>query len=298
MNKKLIDLNKNNKWRKQIKARLIDYLKLESFDLNLTFFNGADALINFFALTVLKDKNVTYTDLNYNYATNQIINFSKSATKLKTSWNCDLGVRKIENKIDKNTDLIYITNPDNKLGTIFKKKYLLKIIRKNSDLLFIVDESYIDYRKNESLIDSNIPKNLIIIRTFSKFLNLENFRIAYFISSKNNSYNLEYKVPQYPISFSSIEKAFLQLNNCDAKEKIKKNNQIRKRIADSAKKLNLKFINSHTDFLSIKTGKIDSTLKDIPKTKKRVVNKNKYFRVKLNQYNKIIFKILSDNYSF
>lgn len=94
----------------------------------------------------------------------------------------------IKAKIDENTKVIFIANPNNPTGTWLKKAELfafLKGVPKN--IVVVVDEAYLEYVEEEQyasaieLIDE-LP-NLVVTRTFSKAYGLAGLRIGYGVSS-------------------------------------------------------------------------------------------------------------------
>lgn len=82
--------------------------------------------------------------------------------------------------------VVYICNPNNPTGTIYSQGTIEQLIRKFTDILFIVDEAYYEFTGNSShkLVLEN--ENIFITRTFSKAFALASFRIGYALSSSEN----------------------------------------------------------------------------------------------------------------
>ncbi len=86
-------------------------------------------------------------------------------------------------------DVVIIINPSYNSGTLYKNRYIQKIIEANPNTIFIIDESYIDYLllnnlfyySSKSLLYFN---NLFIIRSF-KIFNVYN-EINYILSNQDN----------------------------------------------------------------------------------------------------------------
>lgn len=89
---------------------------------------------------------------------------------------------KIYSSIDNNTKMIYICNPNNPTGDYINPKLLIEFAYKIKSYI-IVDESSIEYTNDKSLLDYKLPKNVIVLRTFSKAYGLANLRIGYMVSS-------------------------------------------------------------------------------------------------------------------
>lgn len=96
-------------------------------------------------------------------------------------------------KINDNTKLIFVCNPNNPTGNIMPKAdidYLIKNVPE--DVVIVLDEAYYDYAvKNPEYPDSleilkNRP-NTIILRTFSKVAGIAAVRVGYLLTSKEIS---------------------------------------------------------------------------------------------------------------
>lgn len=86
---------------------------------------------------------------------------------------------KLEKSINKNTRMVYICNPNNLTGIYEKSDDILKFARK-INIPIVVDESGIEFTGHRSLLEySNIPSNLLVVRSFSKAYGIANLRIGY-----------------------------------------------------------------------------------------------------------------------
>ena len=74
-----------------------------------------------------------------------------------------------------------LNNPD---GNVFDKEFLLEIINRNKDVLFIIDQSYKDFTLKETLNFKNDFNNLIIINSATKIFNIPGLRLGYIFSSE------------------------------------------------------------------------------------------------------------------
>lgn len=77
----------------------------------------------------------------------------------------------------------WITNPNPMIGKIFSKEDMEKLVMDRPDVLFIFDESAIDFVQNGdsySMLDlSQCVSNLIVIRSFSKLYGLAGLRVGF-----------------------------------------------------------------------------------------------------------------------
>ena len=109
--------------------------------------------------------------------------------------------------IDNNTKMIYITNPNNPLGTIISKDEMLDFLKLvPSDILVVVDEAYGEFvRDNKFESAINYIKeysNVCVLKTFSKAYGLAALRIGYIVADKSVINELE-KV-RVPFNVSTI----------------------------------------------------------------------------------------------
>lgn len=93
----------------------------------------------------------------------------------------------IKRRIDKNTKLIFIANPNNPTGTYVTKYELQDFIDEiPENLIMVLDEAYdtfIDVDDFPVSLKYINNKNLIILKTFSKAYGLAGLRIGYAIAS-------------------------------------------------------------------------------------------------------------------
>lgn len=82
--------------------------------------------------------------------------------------------------------MMYICNPNNPTGELISEKSICHLLDNNKDVLFVIDEAYIEF--SDGAIDHLVNEygNLVITRTFSKAFGLANFRIGYVVSSVDN----------------------------------------------------------------------------------------------------------------
>lgn len=93
-----------------------------------------------------------------------------------------------EEEINKNftpdIKIIFLCSPNNPTGNLLRKKDVLNLCQKYNSII-VVDEAYIDFAENSSLINEvqNCP-NLIVMRTFSKAWGLAGARLGYCIANE------------------------------------------------------------------------------------------------------------------
>jgi len=102
-------------------------------------------------------------------------------------WKYDLD--EILARINQNTKIIFICNPNNPTGTVVTSEELINFLDKVPNNIHVVlDEAYIEYiDDNDYLTGVELFKrsySIIVVRTFSKFYGLAGLRIGYAIAKK------------------------------------------------------------------------------------------------------------------
>ena len=86
--------------------------------------------------------------------------------------------------------VVYIANPNGINGHVFDQDEVKYILNKSK--LLILDEAYIDYTSQPSLIEYESKyENVVVIRTFSKSLNIPGARCGFCIGSENLISNIQ-----------------------------------------------------------------------------------------------------------
>ena len=84
--------------------------------------------------------------------------------------------------------IIFIPNPLANIGTLIQKDKLIKIIKSLPNTIIVIDEAYIEFVdfKNSLISELNKYKNLVILRTFSKFFGLAGIRLGFIFTHFKN----------------------------------------------------------------------------------------------------------------
>lgn len=164
-------------------------------------------------------------------------------------------------KVNKNTKIVFIANPNNPTGTYNSeqelKDMLNYLLQKKLYPIVVIDEAYYEYAKMlsdypNSLAIRKIYPNLLILRTFSKIYGLAGLRVGYGISRKEIISELDRVRPPFNVSVVAQyvaakvlddEKHIQQSLAVVVNEKIYLYNEL--------KKLGLKYLPSATNFILI-----------------------------------------------
>ena len=122
------------------------------------------------------------------------------------SWEQDLD--SILNAITSQTQMIFLVNPSNPLGTwINKKSLLLFLERIPKSVTVLIDEAYFDFMEGEASFATMVQdclkhNNVLVVRTFSKLYGLAALRIGYAVANPRIIDRLKSK--QMPFSVNQI----------------------------------------------------------------------------------------------
>lgn len=102
-------------------------------------------------------------------------------------------------------DILFICNPNNPTGVLTTSKDIEKILikAKSTNTVVVIDESFLDFRKDKDLYECkdilNEYKNLVIIKSATKFFAFPGIRIGYGFTANDE---LKKKVESISISWS------------------------------------------------------------------------------------------------
>lgn len=96
-----------------------------------------------------------------------------------------LNLEKLSSQL-KGGELVFICNPNNPTGVLTVSNDLLQCAVENPDTTFLVDESYLPFTREKSLLYYELPENLYILCSFSKIYGIPGLRLGFIISSEKN----------------------------------------------------------------------------------------------------------------
>jgi len=108
--------------------------------------------------------------------------------------NFAVNVNAVKAAITKKTKLIFLATPNNPTGNVVPRKDLLEII--TTGLPVVVDEAYFEFSDETIVPYKSHYKNLIVLRSFSKWAGLAGLRIGYGVfPSRIAAYLMAIKIP-------------------------------------------------------------------------------------------------------
>ena len=170
--------------------------------------------------------------------------------------NYQYDLKAISTKINNNTKIIYLANPDNPTGSYFSKtdfEKFMKLVPQR--VLVILDEAYFEYANNiEDYPDSMKYRfdNVITLRTFSKCYGLAGLRVGYGFAHHNLISNLmKVKLPFEP-SLPAQQAAIAAMKDSQhLNQTINLNNSEKEIVLNALNNLNIRFIESSINFITL-----------------------------------------------
>tara|TARA_Y100001968_G_scaffold284739_1_gene284242 strand:- start:175 stop:1257 length:1083 start_codon:yes stop_codon:yes gene_type:complete len=177
--------------------------------------------------------------------------------------------------IEPRTDVLWITNPHNPTGQLWSRSSIKKLLSKYK--LIICDEAFISLTpggEKQSIIDlTKSYKNLIVVRSLTKFLGIAGLRIGYAVTNSDRLLKWKEIRDPWPVNTLAINATNMIMK--DRKMHKKRLNKIHKWIAEEGSWLHqnlsyfstIKPLPSATNFQLIKSDR--SMLNIIEHLKKR-----------------------------
>ena len=180
------------------------------------------------------------------------------AIPMKPGYNFDLDA--IAGAIDGSTRLVFLDNPNNPTGTIFRKAEWERFLAKVPEQVVIVaDEAYFEFVRDRDYPDSlnyQDPDRLIVtLRTFSKIFGLAGLRVGYAVA-RPDIITLLHKVRQ-PFNVTSLAQtaAIAGLDDSAHVHRTLQNNAAGLAYLEHEfKRLGIDFVPSHANFILAEVG--------------------------------------------
>ena len=163
-------------------------------------------------------------------------------------------------KINSNTGLVFLCNPNNPTGTLLDKDKLIDFCKTHEkDAVMFSDEAYYDfimepdYPSMIELVKEDL--NVVVSKTFSKVYGLAGLRIGYLIARPDIATNLKASIMAMS-NVLAIEAAKEALKDDEFyKYSLLQNTKAKELIYSTLEELDLPYIKSHTNFVFFKSGR-------------------------------------------
>ena len=155
---------------------------------NIFLGNGSDEVIALiFQSLFCGEKEILFPDITYSFyeVWAKFYNVKYKTIPLKKDFTIDPEAYRVENSG------IILANPNAPTGIYAPLSQIEDILKANPSSVVVVDEAYIDFGGESAL--KLLPKyeNLVVVRTYSKSMQLAGIRVGYAIASKETVATLE-----------------------------------------------------------------------------------------------------------
>ena len=179
--------------------------------------------------------------------------------------NHGLDIDKMVDSITDKTKIIWLCNPNNPTGTIFRKKDLERVINRiPKNVAIIMDEAYIEYVTDEEYPDSlalleDYP-NMIILRTFSKAYGLAGLRCGYGIAHEDIVKYFNTVAGPFDVNLFAQKAAVAAMEDKEYLKLVYETNKVGKEyLYKEFEKLGLEYVKTNANFIMV-SSKIDDKI--------------------------------------
>ncbi|MBU0485397.1 MAG: aminotransferase class I/II-fold pyridoxal phosphate-dependent enzyme [Proteobacteria bacterium] len=83
-------------------------------------------------------------------------------------------------------ELVFICNSNNPTGVLTKSAFLHEFIKTHKNTMFMIDESYLPFVREPSLLEFDFLDNLLVLNSFSKIYGIPGLRLGFLAASRQN----------------------------------------------------------------------------------------------------------------
>jgi len=111
----------------------------------------------------------------------------------------------------------FVANPGNPAGTAVDGHTIIEAAKRQADCVFIVDEAFAEYApQGTSVLGSeDLPDNLVVLRSLTKFYGMAGLRAGYAVASAQNTQKIRDFLPQWSLNSFAIGVAVEAFRNGD-----------------------------------------------------------------------------------
>lgn len=224
---------------------------------NVLLSSGSSPLLLAAAMYYSKGgKSIITGDPSYDDLPTQAEHFEGKWVKVPLTPEYKLDLDAMEAKVDGNTGLVYICNPNNPTATVVDTEKLKGFCeRVSKKTLVFVDEAYIDYLpdpKAASMMDCvKAGQNVIIARTFSKLYGFAGLRFGYIVGQPETIKTLGMYTPGWAgLSSTTLAAALASYQEKDyLQDALKKTIASKEFLYETLKKEGYTYIPSSANFV-------------------------------------------------
>ena len=218
---------------------------------NIIVGNGSDEILKAIAFAYISENDEVVVPIpNYSMF---IINAQLCGARIievSCSKELEFDINSVINAVTKNTKVIYLSNPNSPIGSVFKRLEIIKLLEQCRKCLVVIDEAYFEFYGKSAcdLIDKY--GNLIVTRTFSKAFSLASLRLGYAVSNEKNVRNMAKVMDPESVNSLAQIAGIESLKNFNYTEKfVKETIKSRNYLSDGLRKLGLQVYPANSNFI-------------------------------------------------
>jgi len=223
---------------------------------NVFLGHGSEGIISLIMRTFLLDDEEAITSAG-SFIAFDIQARSRGIKLIKAPLNdYRIDLNAVAERITPKTKIIYLANPNNPTGTIFKVQTFLNFIKDVPDrVLVILDEAYFEFAREDPAYPDSMQyrlDNVITLRTFSKAFGLAGVRLGYGFAHETFISNLMKIKLAFEPSSLAIAAGVAAMNDQDFLEQtlhITRNGKLF--FYELFSRLGIRFLESHANFVTV-----------------------------------------------
>jgi threonine-phosphate decarboxylase len=150
-------------------------------------------------------------------------------------------------------NLLILNSPHNPTGQLYAREDLMALLdaAEANDVAVLLDEAFIDYASQASLINVAAAKpRLIVLRSLTKFYAIPGLRVGYAVCSSDMAAAIRRQFDSWPVSTIALEAGRAALNEYEyERESRRVNAQAREEFAAALREVGLSVFPSEANFL-------------------------------------------------
>ena len=228
---------------------------------NVVFANGSDEILAFCFLAFCDDNiNVCFPEISYGFYSvfAELFGIEVEKIALKEDFSIDI------NDYFSKKKTIIIANPNAPTSLALGIDDIEKVVLNNKDSIVIIDEAYVDFGAESSVILTSKYDNLIVCGTFSKSRSLAGARLGYAIACESlieDINKIKYSYNPYNVNtLTQMLGANSIKNDSYFKDCIGQIINSREFFIRGLDSLGFETLNSKTNFVFTKNANIDGTI--------------------------------------
>lgn len=248
----------------------------EDIDINnITLTNGSDEGIRLvFETFTHPGSNVLTVSPSFEMYRVYASMFGVNAVSIEYDKNFQINIQDILNKIDEETDVIALLNPNSPIGTEYTDEEFRLIIEKAQkiDALVVIDEAYYPFGVDTQMQLIKDYDNVVVLRTFSKLCSMAGVRIGYMAGNSQLINYIENAQSTYNVNSIGILFAEELLKRKDILQQLVETEKLGKEyLSNKLQEAGYEYYSKYGNYILIKTKKEPKKIADELRKRKILV---------------------------